>query len=170
MYGKITVGVGTAERRELEVVDFVQAKYIDGRTVSVSQIEDDSMTITVENIPSSGRAAQANIWLSKESVIAVLSTAILYFNLKGQDLEELFKTSIESDKIDYRFSDNLKKKMQTVKIKLPELTPVREAWMYYFLWLHQPMDVKLLSEALRVRRTLSKEEREELTEMSNGNL
>lgn len=110
MYGKITVGVGTAERRELEVVDFVQAKYIDGRTVSVSQIEDDSMTITVENIPSSGRASQANIWLSKESVIAVLSTAILYFNLKGQDLEELFKTSIESDKIDYRFSDNLKTK------------------------------------------------------------
>lgn len=60
--------------------------------------------------------------------------------------------------------------MQTVKIKLPELTPVREAWMNYYLWMHDVRDIHLLAEALKIRGILSKEEREELTEMSNGNL
>lgn len=108
MYGKITVGVGTNQRRELEVVDFIQARFKNNRIISISQIEDGSFVGAVENPPSSGRNTQSTIWLSKESFIGLLSTAMLYFNLKGEDMQKLLEESAEGEKIDYSFSDNLK--------------------------------------------------------------
>lgn len=108
-YGKITVGVGTNEMRDLSVTDFVRATYIDGRHVSICSIEDGSISVSVENLVSTGRAPQANIWLSKESLLAVLSTAFIYFDLKDVDLKKLFEETVNGGKIDYQFSDNLKK-------------------------------------------------------------
>ena len=105
--GKITVGYGTAEQRELEIVDFVQAEYKDHRLISISQIEDGSLVAVVENPQSSGRNIQATIWLSKESFVGMLSTAFLYFSAKGEDLSQLMKTVVEKDDIQYSYSDNL---------------------------------------------------------------
>lgn len=105
--GKITVGVGTPERRELEIVDFVQAEYKDHRLISISQIEDGSLVAVVENPASTGRNTQATIWLSKESFVGMLSTAFLYFSAKGEDLGELMKSVVEREDINYTFSDNL---------------------------------------------------------------
>lgn len=107
MYGKITVGVGTNGQRELQVVDFVQAHFKDNRIISVSQIEDGTFVGVVENPPSTGRNPQASIWLSKESFIGLLSTAMLYFNVKGEDMQKLLEESIQGNEVDYSFSDNL---------------------------------------------------------------
>jgi len=105
--GKIIVGYGTAEQRELEIVDFVQAEYKDHRLISISQIEDGSFAAVVENPQSSGRNTQTTIWLSKESFLGMLSTAFLYFSAKGEDLGELMKDVVEKDDIQYSHSDNL---------------------------------------------------------------
>mgnify|MGYP007100109641 CR=1 FL=1 len=105
--GKITVGYGTAEQRELEIIDFVQAEYKDHRLISVSQIEDGSLVAVVENPKSTGRNTQATIWLSKESFVGMLATAFLYFSAKGEDLGQLMKDVVERDNIDYSYSDNL---------------------------------------------------------------
>ena len=108
MYGKITVGYRTSEQKELQVIDFLQAKFKDNRVISISQIEDGTFIGAVENPPSTGRNTQATIWLSKESLIGLLSTAMLYFNIKGEDLHSLLEQSVSSEDIDYSFSDNLK--------------------------------------------------------------
>jgi hypothetical protein len=108
MYGKITVGFGTSEQRELRIVDFIQAHFKDNRIISVSQVEDGTLIGAVENPPSTGRNTQSTIWLSKESFIGLLSTAILYFNVKGEDMQKLLEESIQGKEVDYSFSDNLK--------------------------------------------------------------
>ena len=107
-YGKITVAYGSDKQRELEVLDFVQAKYIDNRTVSVSSIEDGTNSITVENNISTGRAPQQSIWLSKDSFKALLSTIFLYLQVKGINISEDLKDCIEGNTLNYKFSDNLK--------------------------------------------------------------
>lgn len=107
MYGKITVGVGTSQQTDLEMVDFVQAKFKDNRIITVSEIEDGSLIGVVENVRSSGRASEASIWLSKESFIGLISTAMLYFNIKGEDMQELLKQSLDEEDVKYTFSDNL---------------------------------------------------------------
>lgn len=106
--GKITVGYGTAEQRELEILDFVQAEYKDHRLITISKIEDESIVAIVENPKSSGRNTQSTIWISKESFIGMLSTAFLYFSAKGEDLGELMKSVVEKEDINYSYSDNLK--------------------------------------------------------------
>ena len=107
MYGKITVGYGGIGQKELQIVDFVQAHFKDNRIISVSQIEDGSLVCAVENPPSTGRNTQSTIWLSKESFIGLLSTAMLYFSVKGEDMQKLLEESVEGGKVDYTFSDNL---------------------------------------------------------------
>lgn len=106
--GKITVGYGSSEQRELEIEDFVQAEYKDHRLISISQIEDGSIVAAVENPASSGRNTQATIWLSKESFIGLLATGVLYFSAKGEDLEQLMNEAFEKEDITYAYSDNLK--------------------------------------------------------------
>ena len=108
MYGKITVGYGTIEQKELEIVDFVQAHFKDNRVISISQIEDGSLVGVVENPPSTGRNTQSTILLSKESLIGLISTAMIYFDIKGEDLDSLLQQSVSDNKIDYNCSDNLK--------------------------------------------------------------
>ena len=107
MYGKITVGFGTLEQKELEIVDFVKAEFKNNRIVSVSQIEDNSFLLAVENIQSTGRNPQSTMWLSEESLIGLLSTAMLYFEIKGQDLKELLARSVSGNNVNYTISDNL---------------------------------------------------------------
>ena len=107
MYGKFTAGYGTSEEKELQIVDFVQANYKDNRIISISHIEDGTFVGAVENPPSTGRITQATIWLTKESFIGLLITAMLYFNAKGEDMQKLIEESITGKEVHYSFSDNL---------------------------------------------------------------
>ena len=106
-YGNITVGYGTREQREIKIVNYLQANYIDNRLVSVSELEDGSYILAIENPKSTGRTVQETMWLSKESFIALINTSMFYFMAKNEDLMKLIKESTDGDKIDYRFSDNL---------------------------------------------------------------
>lgn len=107
-YGKIKVGVGTSEQHELKITEFVRADYKDNRVVSFCAIEDGSFVGAVENPPSTGRNTQSTIWLSKESMIGLISTAMLYFNIKGEDMDALLKETVRGEMIEYTLSDNLK--------------------------------------------------------------
>ena len=106
-YGQLTVGFGTRLERKLDIVDFVQANYKDNRLVHVSMTEEDAIVVTVENPPSTGRAPQSSIYLSKESLLAALSTVFIYFSCKGEDLPSLLKEITTNEMIDYGYSDNL---------------------------------------------------------------
>lgn len=106
--GKVTVGYGQSGQSDLEIVDFVQAEYLDHRLVSISQLEDESYCLVVENPISTSRNPQSVMRLSKESFIGLLSTSFLYFSCKGEDLGEMMKEVVESENIQYTFSDNLK--------------------------------------------------------------
>jgi hypothetical protein len=107
MYGKVTVGSGTSQQREIEISEFLQANFKDNRLASVIKLEDGSFICGVENPSSSGRNAQSTIWLTKESLIGMIATAALYFKIKGEDLQDLIEDSAQSEDIEYRYSDNL---------------------------------------------------------------
>lgn len=108
MYGKFTSGVGSDEQREHQVVDFVKALFLDNRLISIGQIEDGSYVCSVENPSSTGRNPNVSIWLTKESLMGLLSTAMLYFSIKGEDINKILQESVEGKAIEYSFSDNLK--------------------------------------------------------------
>ena len=106
--GKITLGYGTSEQKELSIINFLQARFKDNRLISISEIEDGTFVGSVQNPPSTGRNPQSVIWLSKDSLIGLVSTAILYFNIKGEDLHSLIQEATLNEDINYNFSDNLK--------------------------------------------------------------
>jgi len=116
-YGKITVGYGTKEQRELEIKNFVQANFIDNRLINIAEIEDGSYLIAVENPQSTGRATQVSIWLGKESFIAVLGTAHLYLSAKGEDSGRLLQEVTVNNDIQFSFSDNLKSPIENLEPK-----------------------------------------------------
>lgn len=107
-FGKITVGVGTALKRELKVVNYVQCKFKDNRVVTITEIEDGTYTLAVENPESSGRSPQSSIWLTKDSFLSLLSASFIYWGCKGESPDTLLKQSLENNKIEYSFSKNLK--------------------------------------------------------------
>lgn len=106
-YGEITVGVGTQLEHKLKILDFIQAGFKDNRLASISMIEDNSYVIAIENPQSSGRASQSTMWLSKESVMAMLTTCMIYFTAKGENIEALIQEAMTKDQINYSYSDNL---------------------------------------------------------------
>ncbi len=102
--GKITIEGGGV----IEIEDFVQAFFKDGRVASVCGLEDGSLALVVNNPSSSGRAAQAAIRLSKESTMALIFTCFLYFFGHGDSVDSLFKSSVEnSEVLEFTYSDNL---------------------------------------------------------------
>lgn len=107
-FGKITIGVGTTLRRELNIIDYVQCKFKDNRVCTISKIEDGSYSLTIENPESSGRNPQSSIWLSKDSYLSLIAASFIYWGCKGEDAETLIKQVMEGNKVEYNFSNNLK--------------------------------------------------------------
>lgn len=106
--GKVTVGYGTTQQREINVIDYIQVEFKDHRLISISTLEDGSVVSSVENPTSTGRGPQSTIWLSRESFIGLLASAHLYFLAKDQDIEDELKNAITGDVINYNITDNLK--------------------------------------------------------------
>ncbi len=102
---KVTVGAGTPEQKELEIIEFVQVEYTGGRLVTNSKLEDGSYLILVENAEDSGREKQQALWLTEESFFAVVANCMLYSMHKGQDVKDVFNKIVE-DGQDYRYSKN----------------------------------------------------------------
>ena len=105
--GKVTVGAGTPKERELEITDFMQSGFKDNRLITIAELEDGSYMFGVENPPSTGRGAQSMLLLTKESLIALVSTAVLYYNSKGWNTQEILRAAMDKDLIDISCSENL---------------------------------------------------------------
>lgn len=109
-YGTVTVGFGSPEQHDIEVQDFVKSVFAGDRFVHVSKLVDGTYCISVENLPSSGRAPQQSMRLSEESFGALMYSCMLYMQVKGMNVETLM-TDLQrgSDgNIQYSVSDNLK--------------------------------------------------------------
>ena len=106
-YGSITVGAGTSSVKQLKVEEFVTAEFVGKRIIHVAKIEDGSYSVTVENPVSTGRASQQSMWLSRESMIGVLTTMMLYFQVKGEDLSKELDFTVNGNELKYNCSDNL---------------------------------------------------------------
>ena len=113
--GKITVGVGTEEVHQLNIEEYVQTRFKDNRLFSVAKIEDGSFAVSVENPPSTGRSNQT-MWLSKESLVGLVSTILLYFEVKGEDSMGLLQQSVDSNNIEYFFSDNIQNQIDQTRL------------------------------------------------------
>lgn len=113
-YGKATIGFGTSEQKELDIVDFLKAEFKDNRLISVCMLEDESYIFSVENPASSGRSPHQSIRLGKESIIGMLSTMLLYFNTKlGKNgMQEAIQEASVRNEINYSASNNLKLKTE----------------------------------------------------------
>jgi len=118
-YGKITVGVGTSERRELEITEFIQADFKDHRTISIGKLEDDTYIFSVENPKSTGRADQQKMWLSKESAVGLITSAIVYFAANGIDFKEMLSESLATDEMQIQWSENMHTRIQNLGIVNP---------------------------------------------------
>lgn len=113
-FGKATIGFGTSEQTELEIVDFLKAEYKDNRLITVAMLEDESFIFAVENPVSSGRAPHQSMRLGKESAIGMLSTLLLYFNTKlGENrMQEAIKEASVRNEIQFSTSANFKLKSE----------------------------------------------------------
>lgn len=101
------MGYGTREEHEIPIEEFIQAEFLDHRVVSVQRLSDDSYVIAVENLPSSGRAGQQTMRLSKESMTAVVTTILMFLQMKGERIDDLLREAVSGNNIQYRFSENL---------------------------------------------------------------
>lgn len=107
--GTLTTPKPGGGTQELEIIDFLKARYADDRLISIMGIEDDSVAILIENPPTSGRSNSNQMWLTKESLLGLLTTTLLYFSAKGENLHELVMgAAVEGGQISYTYSDNLK--------------------------------------------------------------
>jgi hypothetical protein len=113
-YGTATVGEGGL-KKDLDILSFVRVTAKDHRLISVMEIAEDEtmpesrsggLIISVENPESSGRNTQNKMWLSVESVVAVLSAVNIYFSAKGIDIADLMKPA-HGEKVAFELSDNL---------------------------------------------------------------
>lgn len=106
-YGKIIAGDGTPERQELEIVDYARASFVNDRIISICKVENDNFVLAVENPSSSDRATQTTMYLTKESFFGLITTAIIYFEKKGEDINGMVDKTISDPEFYYSLSDNL---------------------------------------------------------------
>ena len=126
--GKITVAFGTAQQHQLEIEEYVKAKFKDDRLFSVLKIEGGSFVVSVQNPPESGRTTQ-QMWLSKDSLVGIAGAIMLYFTVKGEDIHELIRNSADGEEVPYTFSDNITDQMnQPDELESEEFCSCNKPW------------------------------------------
>lgn len=90
---------------EVAITGYIKAGYADGRKVSIAETEEESFVLQVENPVGTGRNPIQNICLTRASFFAAISTAMLYFNSKGLDFEEILKEATGGNMIEYECSE-----------------------------------------------------------------
>lgn len=109
-YGGVVITGENGEKKTLKVVDFLRMEFADHRLISVSRLEDgESYLLTIENPASTGRATQTNLLLTMESYISLLTTALIFFEATGVNVEELLRKAINNKGVlDAEYSLGLK--------------------------------------------------------------
>lgn len=109
-YGEATVGISGTPRK-IPVIEYLQSTQKDNRVVSIMELDnDEGFIISVENPTSTGRASQNQMWLSKESFVALYGTMGLFVTGKWsvENFETLIKEStLNGENIQYSCSPNL---------------------------------------------------------------
>lgn len=85
--GKVTVGYGTPAQHDLKIKDYINGIFIDDRLVSVLELEDDTIVLSVENKESSGRNPRNHMRLSKESFYALVSNCQAFLEAKMDEFK-----------------------------------------------------------------------------------
>ncbi|MDD3037926.1 hypothetical protein [Bacteroides sp.] len=105
-YGTVTLGFGTDEQREVEIVDYIRSEFKDHRLITVAKTEEDAYLLCVENPESSGRNTCSKMYLSLGSLVALLASTHLFFQNQGLDMAELLKEYVEGDVINYEYPND----------------------------------------------------------------
>lgn len=103
-YGVITLVNG----EKIPIESFLQAEYKDHRLISVVKFNG-NYGITIENPPSTGRSNQ-NLHITKESLIALISTTLIYFEMSGIDIKSEITDATKFDSINFSYSKDLEPK------------------------------------------------------------
>lgn len=90
--------------RKMEITDWVRGTYKDHRLCSVIRTEENTFVLSVENPTSSGRAVQSNIHLTEDSMLAMMSSILIYYEHHGIDITKRMAELVNSDSMNYEFS------------------------------------------------------------------
>ena len=97
--------------KEMDILDFIQASFVGDRRVTIGKIEDGNYLLDIVRTPENENPIQSYMFLTKESMVALLATMSLYFSATGEDVDGLLKSVIASDSMDYILSQNLENKL-----------------------------------------------------------
>ncbi len=106
-YGEVKMGVGTDQPSTRQVVEFMRSEYKDKRYATVAKLDDGSFLISIENPEGSERTTYVSMWLSKESLFALMTNTMFYFSKAGVDLDDMLKQSMAEGVVNYNCSENL---------------------------------------------------------------
>ena len=104
-YGKITLGKGSEVERQVDALNGILIKYKEGRSVSLSETCE-GFLLTIRNEHPTNRDARQDMFLTKESLYAMLNTIHYYTLAKGESISECIKNSL-AETTEYNISDNL---------------------------------------------------------------
>ncbi len=107
-YGKANLGYGTPEEREVSITSFCRLQFPDHRLCTTFKLETDAYCLVVENPPSTGREPINQMYLSKESLMGVLASAIIHLSGEGVDFEDILSEITNGKDIQYELTPNLK--------------------------------------------------------------
>ena len=100
-----TVEIGDGYKiRQVEMTDWVRSAYKDHRLCTVIRTAENSFVLSVENPTSSGRAAQSNIHLTEDSMLAMISAIFIYYEHHGIDITKRMAELVNSESMNYEFS------------------------------------------------------------------
>jgi len=91
--------------REVEITDIVRSVFRDHRFCTVARGEDNTFVLAVENPRSSGRNPLAQIYLTEESMLALVNCICLYYLRKGVDIASKMQELVDSDTIEFEYNN-----------------------------------------------------------------
>ena len=97
--------------KEMDILDFIQASFVGDRRVTIGKIEDGNYLLDIVRTPENENPIQSHMFLTKESMVALLATMSLYFSATGEDVGGLLKSVMTKDSMDYILSPNLENKL-----------------------------------------------------------
>lgn len=105
-YGKINIGSGTPLEKEIEISNYIQSEYDDGKLITVSETNDEYFFISIENKKDTGQVP-IGIYLNKQDFTRLIIASNIYWGCKEEDIEGYMQKIIEEGNIKFSCSDNL---------------------------------------------------------------
>lgn len=95
--------------RTLRLTDLVRCADRDDRLCTVARAEDNTFLLAVENPASTNRATRSQMYLSEESMLALASCIVLFYEHNGIDISDKFEEIVKSKHIEYEFAPTKEK-------------------------------------------------------------